>query len=198
MSPVLVINTGSSTIKYQLLEVGDRGRRGARVRVLDRIGRMLVQRAAGQDPPVVEEPVADHEAGFGEVLATFEQTGVPGDLAAVGHQVVHGGVRFDGTVLVDDAVLIAIRELSPLAPLHNPANALGIEVGRRLDPQLPQVAVFDTALHRTMPPQAYRYAFPGSWPTGTASAGSGSRAPPTSTCPGARRSISDARSGSST
>ena len=73
---------------------------------------------------------------------------------------VHGGERFDGPVLVDDDVLAAIRELTPLAPLHNPSNALGIEVARRLYPDLPQVAVFDTAFHRTMPARAYRYALP--------------------------------------
>ena len=109
---------------------------------------------------MVEEPVADHEAGFRRVLDAFEQTRMPDDLAAVGHRVVHGGARFDGPVLVDDGVLAAIRELTPLAPLHNPANALGIEVARRLYPALPQVAVFDTAFHRTMPARAYRYALP--------------------------------------
>ena len=163
MSTVLVINTGSSTIKYQLLEVtGAEGKRLASG-LLDRIGgegSRLVHRAVGHDDLEVAEPVADHEAGFRRVLAAFEQTGVPGELAAVGHRVVHGGVRFDGPVLVDDDVLATIRELTPLAPLHNPANALGIEVARRLYPDLPQVAVFDTAFHRTMPPRAHRYALP--------------------------------------
>jgi len=163
VSPVLVINTGSSTIKYQLLEVGAGDGTVLASGLLDRIGSAaskLVHRAAGHDELVVEEPVADHEAGFRRVLKAFEQTGIPGDLAAVGHRVVHGGVRFDGPVLIDDDVLAAIRDLTPLAPLHNPANALGIEVARRLYPDLPQVAVFDTAFHRTMPARAYRYALP--------------------------------------
>jgi acetate kinase len=163
VKPVLVINTGSSTIKYRLLEVGDGEGEVLASGLLDRIGddgSKLVHRAAGREELVVEEPAADHEAGFRRVLEAFEQTGVPADLAAVGHRVVHGGVRFDGPVLVDDDVLAAIRELTPLAPLHNPSNALGIEVARRLYPDLPQVAVFDTAFHRTMPARAYRYALP--------------------------------------
>ncbi|HVH21217.1 MAG TPA: acetate kinase [Pseudonocardia sp.] len=161
--PVLVINTGSSTIKYQLLEVtGAEGKRLASG-LLDRIGdpgSRLVHRAVGHDDLVDEKPVADHEAGFRAVLSAFERTGMPAQLSAVGHRVVHGGVRFDGPVLVHDDVLATIRELTPLAPLHNPANALGIEVTRRLYPDLPQVAVFDTAFHRTMPARAYRYALP--------------------------------------
>jgi acetate kinase len=85
---------------------------------------------------------------------------MPEDLAAVGHRVVHGGERFSGPVLIDDDVLAAIRDLTSLAPLHNPSNALGIDVARRLYPDVAQVAVFDTAFHRTMPPRAYRYALP--------------------------------------
>jgi acetate kinase len=163
MTPVLVINTGSSTIKYQLLDVTGDGGEVLASGLLDRIGSAgstLVHRAAGQPDLVVEEAVADHEDGFRRVLDAFEKTGVPADLAVVGHRVVHGGERFDGPVLVDDGVLAAIRELTPLAPLHNPSNALGIEVARRLYPELPQVAVFDTAFHRTMPARAYRYALP--------------------------------------
>ena len=87
--------------------------------------------------------------------------GLPADLAAIGHRVVHGGERFSDATLVDDAVLAAIHGLAPLAPLHNPANAQGIEVARTLYPHLAQVAVFDTAFHRTMPSRAYRYALPG-------------------------------------
>jgi acetate kinase len=161
--PVLVINTGSSTIKYQLLEVGDGEGTVLASGLVDRIGSAgstLVHRAAGQPDLTVEEPIADHEAGFRGVLDAFEKTGIPADLAVVGHRVVHGGERFDGPALVDDNVLASIRELTPLAPLHNPSNALGIEVARRLYPDLPQVAVFDTAFHRTMPARAYRYALP--------------------------------------
>jgi acetate kinase len=160
---VLVINTGSSSIKYQLLDVVEGTGQVLASGLLDRVGERgsrLVHRAAGRDALVVEEPVPDHEVGFQAILDAFDVTGRPADLVAVGHRVVHGGEQFDGPVLVDDGVLAAIRELTPLAPLHNPSNALGIEVARKLYPQLPQVAVFDTAFHRTMPPQAYRYALP--------------------------------------
>ena len=155
MSPVLVINTGSSTIKYRLLDGPEVLASG----LLDRIGDER-SRLAHRDL-VIEEHVPDHEAGFRLVLDAFERTGgLPADLAAIGHRVVHGGERFSGPVVVDDAVLAAIRALSPLAPLHNPSNALGIEVARRLYPDVPQVAVFDTAFHATLPPHAYRYALP--------------------------------------
>ncbi len=164
MSAVLVINTGSSTIKYQLLELlPDGDGRVLASGLVEQIGEpkaRLVHRAADRDDLVVTDPIPDHEAGFRRVLEAFDETGMPGDLAAVGHRVVHGGERFDGSVLVDDEVLAAIRELTPLAPLHNPSNALGIDVTRKLHPDLPQVAVFDTAFHRTMPPRAYRYALP--------------------------------------
>ena len=88
-----------------------------------------------------------------------------GDVAvdAVGHRVVHGGEQFTAPTIVDDDVLDALRSLVPLAPLHNPANIIGIEVARQVWPGVPQVAVFDTAFHRTLPPHAYRYAVPGEW-----------------------------------
>jgi acetate kinase len=164
VSAVLVINTGSSTIKYQLLDLPEGGGdpEVLAAGLVDRIGDQgatLTHRTAEHEL-TVDDPIDDHEAGFRRMLDAFEQTGTPQDLTAVGHRVVHGGERFDGPVLVDDDVLAAIHDLTPLAPLHNPSNALGIEVARRLHPDLPQVAVFDTAFHRTMPPRAYRYAVP--------------------------------------
>ena len=84
-------------------------------------------------------------------------------LVAVAHRVVHGGERFSAPVLINDAVLAAIRDLSVLAPLHNPVNADGIEVARRAFPDLPHVAVFDTAFHATIPPRAHTYAVPRAW-----------------------------------
>jgi acetate kinase len=86
--------------------------------------------------------------------------GLSGDLAGIGHRVVHGGERFSAPARIDDEVIAAIREQVPLAPLHNPSNLLGIEISRVAFPAAPQVAVFDTAFHRTMPPRAYRYALP--------------------------------------
>ncbi|HEX7743934.1 MAG TPA: acetate kinase [Micromonosporaceae bacterium] len=137
MSRVLVINSGSSSVKYRLYEdttVLDSGK-------IERIGE------AGGGP-------ADHDAALSAVLDRLDLTG----LAAVGHRVVHGGVDFTEPTLVDDVVVETIRNLIPLAPLHNPANLAGIEVTRRLLPDVPQVAVFDTAFHRTMPEAAATYA----------------------------------------
>jgi acetate kinase len=138
VSRVLVINCGSSSVKYRLYDdssVVDSG-------TVERIGE-----ADGGGP-------RDHEAALSDVLERTDLTG----LAAVGHRVVHGGSDFAAPTLIDDAVVTAIRELIPLAPLHNPANLAGIEAARRLLPDVPQVAVFDTAFHRTMPEAAATYA----------------------------------------
>lgn len=134
---VLVLNTGSSSVKYQLIDTtsGDRVAGG-----------------------IVEE-VSDHA----EALATVGERLADASVDAVGHRVVHGGERFTEPTIVDDAVVAAVRELVPLAPLHNPANLLGIEQARRRWPDVAHVAVFDTAFHRSLPPAAYRYAVPDSW-----------------------------------
>ncbi len=134
---VLVLNTGSSSIKYQLIE--------------SKSGERMAGGAA--------EEVTDYEVALHGVVTEL------GDVAvdAVGHRVVHGGERFTAPSLIDDAVLDALRALVPLAPLHNPANIRGIEVARRVWPAVPHVAVFDTAFHRTLPPHAYLYAVPTQW-----------------------------------
>ncbi|MFI6782773.1 acetate/propionate family kinase [Micromonospora sp. NPDC050276] len=137
MSRVLVLNCGSSSVKWRRYD-GDR--------VLDhgtveRIGE------PGGGPK-------DHGEAIRQILAGLDLTG----LAAVGHRVVHGGRTFSAPVLVDDAVLAAIQDLVPLAPLHNPANLAGIEVARAALPDVPQVAVFDTAFHHTLPEAAATYA----------------------------------------
>ena len=154
---VLVLNAGSSTIKYRL----DDGDRVLASGLLERIGEdgtRLVHRLADGDERVVKRPVADHADGFRLV---FAELGHPADaLLAVGHRIVHGGDRFSGPVLVDDAVLAELEALTPLAPLHNPAGTRGIEVAREHYPDVPQVAVFDTAFHHTMPVHARRYALP--------------------------------------
>ncbi|HTK66423.1 MAG TPA: acetate kinase [Pseudonocardia sp.] len=142
---VLVLNSGSSSVKYQLLGMPDGTRLAAGV--VERIGEE--GGPAGHDAAL--KLVADELAGEGLGLDSPE-------LAAVGHRVVHGGTRFTGPTLIDDGVLAAIEELVPLAPLHNPANITGIRVARALRPDLPQVAVFDTAFHSTMPEYAARYA----------------------------------------
>ncbi|MDX2645749.1 acetate kinase [Streptomyces sp. PA03-1a] len=142
---VLVLNSGSSSVKYQLLDMADGSRPAAGI--VERIG----------------EPgeVADHAEALKTVAEELAARGLGLDspeLAAVGHRVVHGGTRFTEPTLIDDEVLAAVEELVPLAPLHNPANVTGIRVARDLRPDLPQVAVFDTAFHSTVPEHAYRYA----------------------------------------
>ncbi|GAA3090701.1 acetate kinase [Nonomuraea salmonea] len=110
-----------------------------------------------------EQPFPDHGEGLAAVLAAFSSAGPELDPVAVGHRVVHGGTRFGDAVLVDDEVIAAIEELAPLAPLHNPVNLTGIRLAQKVFPEVPQVAVFDTAFHRTLPPEAYTYAVPREW-----------------------------------
>ncbi|MEV1111425.1 acetate/propionate family kinase [Micromonospora sp. NPDC049751] len=137
MSRVLVLNCGSSSVKWRLYD-GDRT-----------LGQGTVERVgeAGGGP-------ADHASAVRQILDGLDLTG----LTAVGHRVVHGGRTFTAPTLVDDAVLAAIRDLVPLAPLHNPANLAGIEMARAALPDVPQVAVFDTAFHHTLPEAAATYA----------------------------------------
>ncbi|NUO96872.1 MAG: acetate kinase [Nonomuraea sp.] len=161
---ILVLNTGSSSIKYELVDVRTRERpaRGLVERIGEEGGRLTHH--AGDGPPYVRErPFPGHAEGLEAMLKAFAEAGPELDPVAVGHRVVHGGTRFTGPVLVDDGVVAAIEELSPLAPLHNPVNLAGIRVARAAFPGVPQVAVFDTAFHRTLPPGAYTYAVPREW-----------------------------------
>jgi len=117
----------------------------------------------GEQEAVQEGPVANHDAGLKLILDITLKLGVISDLnelSGIGHRVVHGGEAFWKPTLLADKVVDVIREMIPLAPLHNPANLIGIEVSRKLCPSVPQVAVFDTAFHQTMPPHAYHYAIP--------------------------------------
>ncbi|MCA2226542.1 acetate/propionate family kinase [Nonomuraea aurantiaca] len=161
---ILVLNTGSSSIKYELVDVESRERpaRGLVERIGDKEGRLIHR--TGDDPPYErKERFGDHAAGLASMLAAFDEAGPALKPVAVGHRVVHGGTRFQEAVLVDDGVISAIEDLSPLAPLHNPVNLTGIRVAREAFPDVPQVAVFDTAFHRTLPPEAYTYAVPRDW-----------------------------------
>jgi len=137
MNRVLVLNCGSSSVKYRLFDGADTAARG----VVERIG----EPGSG---------ITDHSSALERVAGELDLTG----LTAVGHRVVHGGTRFSAPTLVDDEVVAAIEALVPLAPLHNPANLAGIAVARRLLPGVAQVAVFDTAFHRSLPPAAATYA----------------------------------------
>jgi len=162
MSRVLVVNTGSSSIKYQLFEMD--GRQVLASGLVERIGEAgarLTHRSGDAEPLVVEDRIADHSEGFDRVFAAFEAAGGPiGELAGIGHRVVHGGDRLTEPTRIDDAAIAAIADQAPLAPLHNPSNLLGIRIAMASFPDTPQVAVFDTAFHQTMPPRAWRYAVP--------------------------------------
>ncbi|SDI41642.1 acetate/propionate family kinase [Nonomuraea jiangxiensis] len=161
---ILVLNTGSSSIKYELVDPASRARpaRGLVERVGEEQG--LLTHHAGEGPPYRHAArFPGHGEGLAAVLEAFKAAGPELDPVAVGHRVVHGGTRFTGAVVVDDAVIRAIEELAPLAPLHNPVNLTGIRVARTTFPGVPQVAVFDTAFQLTLPPAAYTYAVPREW-----------------------------------
>ncbi|MEV5510735.1 acetate kinase [Streptomyces orinoci] len=161
---VLVLNSGSSSVKYQLLDMADGARLAAGL--VERIGEQtsrLVHTplATGGDKREQEAPIADHSAALQAVAAELAADGLGLDspeLAAIGHRVVHGGKQFTEPTLITDEVLAEIERLIPVAPLHNPANLTGIRTAMALRPDLPQVAVFDTAFHTTMPEHAARYA----------------------------------------
>ncbi|MET9581276.1 acetate kinase [Streptomyces sp. DT199] len=164
MSPtrVLVLNSGSSSVKYQLLDMRDSSRLA--VGLVERIGEQtsrLKHTPAGSESRERGGAIADHDAALKAVAEELAKDGLGLDspeLAAIGHRVVHGGKFFTEPTVIDDAVLAEIERLIPVAPLHNPANLTGIRTAQVLRPDLPQIAVFDTAFHTTMPESAARYA----------------------------------------
>jgi len=167
---ILVINTGSSSIKYELFEMDDH--RILAAGLAEKIGErssLLTHttiKADGKPTRKVEEGVfSDHQEGLNMIvdLLIDRKHGVIQDkseITAVGHRVVHGGEAFQSPTVIDGKVMAAIRENIPLAPLHNPPNLTGIEVARSMFPDAPQVAVFDTAFHQTIPMKAFLYAIP--------------------------------------
>ncbi|WP_250445526.1 acetate kinase [Actinotalea sp. C106] len=159
---VLVVNSGSSSIKYQLVDVGTgESVAGGLVERIGEGGDGTLRHEGPSGRTDRTQPVPDHDAGVRAVLDLFAEVGpslTEVGLVAVGHRVVQGGDRFTEPVLVDDAVEAAIEELSPLAPLHNPPNLAGIRAARHAFPELPHVAVFDTAFHHTLPAAARTYA----------------------------------------
>ena len=164
---ILVLNSGSSSIKYQVFDIDALETRLAKG-IIERIGlkkATMEHSVPGKPSGAWTKEIPDHNVAIGEILAllTHPELGVVKDLReieGVGHRVVHGGEKFSESVLIDDAVYGAIKACCELAPLHNPPNLLGIEACRRLLPGVPQAAVFDTAFHQTMPPKAYAYAIP--------------------------------------
>ncbi len=163
---ILILNAGSSSLKFSLFAFPS-GRRLARG-VIERIGEgeSPVHIFYDQHRAEYRESVTDHREALEYLERLLPRLGILerfDSLSAVGHRVVHGGERFVEPTRIDEEVIEAIRSLVPLAPLHNPANLLGIEAMRALAPGVPQVAVFDTAFHRTVPPEGYRYAVPDEW-----------------------------------
>lgn len=150
---VLVINSGSSSLKYQVRDVAE-----GSVLTQGLIERIGVSNGGQGDGEVVGP--ADHAEALEQVDAAIHKVLGDRQLDAVGHRVVHGGERFGEPVLIDNEITRAIERLNPLAPLHNPANVLGIRAITKKWPDMPQVAVFDTAFHRSLPEHAWRYAVP--------------------------------------
>lgn len=164
---ILVLNCGSSSIKYQLFDMSDGSKLLAKG-LLERIGlndSILTHRPTGREPYKVINDIPDHTVGINLVMAALTDIrhGVIKDIneiKAVGHRVVNGGERYKDSILIDNEVKKQIELCSDLAPLHNPANLKGILSVEKLVPGVPQVAVFDTSFHQTMPDYAYMYALP--------------------------------------
>ncbi|MBK5970298.1 MULTISPECIES: acetate/propionate family kinase [Thiorhodovibrio] len=165
---VLVLNAGSSSLKFQLFEIDGwpvvASGNISRIGEDDALLNFRWQDESGQTQTLDEHhPIDSHHTALERIVAHLRDTGALADLAelkAIGHRVVHGGEAFHLPTLIDDDVIVAIRQMIPLAPLHNPAHLDGILVARELFPGVPEVAVFDTAFHQTMPRTAYRYAIP--------------------------------------
>ena len=163
---VLVINCGSSSLKYQLIDmVNEEALAQGLVERIGIEGSVLTQKVEGKDKYIVKEEMKDHKDAIRLVLAALvdENNGViksMDEISAVGHRVVHGGEKYKESVVINDEVKANIEECFKLAPLHNPANMIGIKACEELMPNTPMVAVFDTAFHGTMPEDAYLYALP--------------------------------------
>jgi acetate kinase len=162
---VLVINSGSSSIKFELYDMPEK--RVEAKGLLQRIGESQseLKYKIGGHEETINKPVKDHAEGLKMVLSALTDAKHGGlkdisEIGAVGHRVVHGGEVFAETTLITDEVVKAIEDHVPLAPLHNPPNLLGIKVAREQLPKVPQVAVFDTSFHHTLPERAYIYAVP--------------------------------------
>ena len=163
---VLVINCGSSSLKYQLIDMSTE--ESLAQGLVERIGiegSVLTQKVEGRDKYIVKQPMADHKDAIKLVLDALvdSENGVISsmdEISAVGHRVVHGGEKYNQSIVINNEVKAYIKECFKLAPLHNPANMIGINACEELMPNTPMVAVFDTAFHGTMPEEAYIYALP--------------------------------------
>ncbi len=165
---ILVINAGSSSLKYQLIEMPSQSVKC--VGLLERIGMddAIFTHEKDSEKHTEVLPILNHEIGLKKVAKTLMDVNIGvinsvDEIQAVGHRVVHGGSKFSSTVVVTEEVKDSIRELFELAPLHNPANLTGIEIAETIFTSAKQIAIFDTAFHQTMPKEAYQYAIPNSY-----------------------------------
>ncbi len=163
---ILVINCGSSSLKYQILDMTNETLlcKGL-VEKIGIEGSVITHEKVGMDKFRLETPMANHEDAIAQVLAAIQdpEHGVVKDMSeigAVGHRVVHGGEKYADSVLITEKVMKDVEECCEIAPLHNPPNIAGINACKALMPDTPMVAVFDTAFHQTMPPESYLYAIP--------------------------------------
>ena len=165
---VLVINCGSSSLKYQVIDsVSEQVLAKGLCERIGIVGRLTSQKA-GREKEITDKALPTHKEAISLVLKalTNEKTGALkslSEIGAVGHRIVHGGERFTKSCVIDDEVIKGVEEVSDLAPLHNPANIIGINACRELMPNTPMVGVFDTAFHQTMPEKAYMYGLPYSY-----------------------------------
>lgn len=163
---IFVINCGSSSLKYQLIDMENEACLSQGL--VERIGiegARLTQKVEGRDKYVLAVPMKDHKEAIKHVIDTLldEKNGViksADEIGAVGHRVVHGGEKYATSVIINDEVMNDLEEFAVLAPLHNPPNIIGIKACMELMPDTPMVAVFDTAFHQTMPPKAFLYGLP--------------------------------------
>jgi acetate kinase len=162
---ILVLNCGSSSLKWAVLDPTQSGVSASGL--VERIGATTGSASAklfstNSEPLKIqsEEPFPDHEAALGWVAERLNEWKLTQRIAGVGHRVVHGAEVFSASTALTPDVLAQVERCNPLAPLHNPANLTGIRVAQKLFPELPQIGVFDTAFHQTLPPKAFRYAVP--------------------------------------
>lgn len=157
----LVLNCGSSSLKFAIID-SDNGEEhlSGLAECLLQTGARIKWKLNGEKESTMLADNAGHEEALDKLAQILHSAGLDNDIIGIGHRVVQGGNYFDQSVLIDDGVLKKIDELSELAPLHNPTHVVGINAARRMFPELPQVAVFDTAFHQSMPRKAYLYALP--------------------------------------
>ena len=160
---ILVINSGSSSVKFQVINSENEN-----IVVKGKAEKLglpdaFIEFRYGNEEETKDMPNANHTDALTALFDFLDAQKLTDTIVAVGHRVVHGGEMFSDSVLITDDVLKQIKTLIPLAPLHNPANIMGIEAITKISPSLPQVAVFDTAFHSTMPAEAYRYSVPEGW-----------------------------------